>query len=647
MNNKQPNPKILVVDDMPQNLFAIEKLLTDLDVEIIKTTSGTEALSFTLKHQFALAIVDVQMPEMDGYELVELLHSNYTTQHLPVIFVSAIYSDEYHYLKGYETGAVDFLAKPFKPEILLGKVQVFLALYRQKVKLQELIEELNHKNEVLANEIKHRQLTEIALREAMEKAKLANQAKDNFLANISHEFRTPLNGILGYAQILKRDKDLKDKQKDGLNVIEQNGQHLLTLIEDIIDFSKIESNQVSLFPSSFHLANFLNYMAKTYQLQAERKGLIFSYEPDSNLPTYVQADTKRLQQILLNLLDNAVKFTKQGGITFKVKPLNQIEQTDNPHQKLCFEISDTGIGMSPEQIEQISAPFQQASEILNKTKGIGLGLTLCNRLIEIMKGKLKVQSELGKGSTFQVELVLPIATAANETIKSTQQTIIGYSGATQKILVVDNKSQNRLLLTNFLKPLGFEITEAKNGQEAIMKALNIQPHVILMEMVLPVMSGFEATQKIRQISNLKNTIIIAITSSVLHQDQEQSKLMGCDDFLPKPINAQNLFDVLASHLDIKWTYEPNSINTLIENTNPELTNTETQTKINIPKTNQLLTLLDLAKKGNMKAIRTWSMQLKETNSQYDNFANKIHQLANNYQEQEILILVQQLLKEND
>ncbi len=443
-------PKILLVDDREENLFSLRKILKPLGISTVECTSGQEALMITIQHDFCLAIIDVQMPEMDGYELVELMHGNPKTMKLPVIFVSAIYSDTYHYMRGYGTGAVYFLSKPFIPEILLSKVQVFLNLYKQRKKLERLVTELHTKNESLEIEIEHRKKVEaelaqersrltqhvaertMELRQANVELEEAVRLKDRFLANISHELRTPLNGILGYAQLLQQDSNLTANQQDKLTTMQQSGDYLLTIINDILDISKIQVGKIDLQPIKINLKEFLKKIVLLFRTRANEKNIAFTYEPLADLPAWVKVDEKRLRQVLTNLLGNAIKFTQKGGVIFAIDVLNK----NIPHDcTLQFKIIDSGIGIKPENLELMFTPFRQVGTRLGKSEGAGLGLSISKRLIDLMNGELHVKSIFGQGCTFWFDLALPLAGAWTETTYlSMEQESISEDKTTSYIL---------------------------------------------------------------------------------------------------------------------------------------------------------------------------------------------------------------------
>ncbi len=518
--------------------------------------------------------------------------------------------------------------------IIMGLLGFILWITLTKIALIPLEREINKRTEELRQHRDH--LEQLVLERtqelatAKEIAEFASRAKSDFLSNMSHELRTPLNGILGYAQILRRDKELSTQQLDGVNIIQQSGQHLLTLINDILDLSKIEARKMDLYATAFHLPNFLESLAGIINMRAQEKYTTFIYEHNNTLPSGVEADEKRLRQVLINLLGNAVKFTDQGTVTLRVSVLNDTPPT---LKKIRFEIIDTGVGMTPEQLDKIFLPFEQVGETERRAAGTGLGLTISRQLVELMESELHVKSELEKGSTFWFDLTLPVVTAEAELKSSRMGEIIGYQGKRRKVLVVDDKLANRLVLHGMLKPLGFEVIEAVNGKEEVEKACEIHPDIILTDLVMPVMTGFEAVQKIRQMPELKEIIIIAASASVFEADQERCKVIGCNDFLPKPVEVDKLFGLMEKLLKVEWVYEDTKTETIEESSEVG--------QLVPPPAEEIAILFELAMDGDMRGIRKRASVIEQRAPELFPFARKLQSLAKGFQEKQLLALIEQ------
>jgi signal transduction histidine kinase/CheY-like chemotaxis protein len=460
------------------------------------------------------------------------------------------------------------------------------------------------------------------LLEAKELADRANHAKSDFLANMSHELRTPLNGILGYAQVLMRDRTVAPKHKDRINVMGQCGSHLLTLINDVLDLSKIEARKLELYPHDFRLDTFLNGIVEICRIRAEQKDIAFDYQTVNHLPIAIQADEKRLRQVLINLLGNAIKFTDRGQVSFKV---GLIESTETACH-LRFQIEDTGVGMTPEQLAKIFLPFEQVGDTQRKSEGTGLGLTISQEIISLMGSEFQVSSAIGMGSQFAFEIKVPIAIDWQEQ-SSAPLEITGYTGPQRSLLIVDDRWENRSVLINLLEPLGFECIEADQGEAGfhLLQAHSID--LIITDIAMPVMDGLTMVQLIRAEAQWANLPIIVSSASVFSFDRQQSQDAGANDFLPKPVQAQELFEQLQQQLNLTWT----SIAPAMK--------TETILASAIPTPRELQTLHASAQIGDIRGIEQAAVALLTLNPDYQGFITQVQQLAADFDDQAILALV--------
>ena len=510
----------------------------------------------------------------------------------------------------------------------------------------------------------------VQLQQAKDAAETANRAKSAFLANMSHELRTPLNGILGYAQIFQRDKNCTPKQKEGVDIIYQCGTHLLTIINDILDLSKIEAGKLELYPEDLNFPALLTNLTDIFRLKAKQKSLTFTYLPSSELPTIIHADEKRLRQVLMNLLSNAVKFTDAGSVTFKVEVVHgssdslsqeasymvHSNEQDAPNvtsnalstmnnepstmnhepltiTKIRFQIEDTGIGISPEQLATIFLPFEQVGDTSRHAEGTGLGLAITQKILEHMGSQIVVESTPNVGSRFGFDLNLPVVSMSMNSIDvQFTHNIIGYSGEKRKILIVDDRWENRAVLVNILEPLGFELEEAGDGQEGVEKAVEFQPDLIVVDLVMPVMDGYQMARKVRQLPKFQNTIMIANSANAFDVDQKRSLEAGCNDFLSKPIQMEDLLEKIKSYLNVLWIYEPES------ESSSQLFHVAVTSMI-IPPSEELLALYEAANIGHVRGVEKEASRLQQINPDYKDFVSRILELAADFEYEEIVNLI--------
>ncbi|MDM8525404.1 ATP-binding protein [Desulfococcaceae bacterium HSG8] len=392
---------------------------------------------------------------------------------------------------------------------------------------------------------------EIALRQAKEAAEAANRTKSDFLANMSHELRTPMNSILGFSKMMARDSNLDSEQKEKLRIITRSGEHLLNLINDILDMSKIEAGRIALIEADFDLHGLMNDIRDMFGILADQKGVGLDLEIGTDTPLYIRADRARLRQVIVNLVGNAVKYTHEGEILLSLSA----ERTDH-HYSLTFKVRDTGAGIAPEDMDRIFQPFVQSDAASKPSEGTGLGLSICSSLIRLMGGDLHVESREGEGSVFSFQVrVRPGGDVESQSVSRVSR-VAGLAPGQPiwRILVVDDVDANRALLSNILKNSGFDIREAYSGGEALEAWETWRPHLIWMDLRMPEIDGLTATRCIRNTGD-HQTVIIAISASAFVQDSEKAFAAGCNDFVSKPISEDEIFEKMSKHLELQYVYD--------------------------------------------------------------------------------------------
>ncbi len=518
---------------------------------------------------------------------------------------------------------------------LLGSIVTTIVYKQQRLFMTNA--QLAIANEQLIDYSKNLEAKVTARTEELAKAKIAadaaNAAKSEFLANMSHELRTPLNGILGYAQILQRSAAIPSKDKEGIRVIHQCGNHLLTLINDILDLSKIEARKLELYPTEFHLGSFLTGIAEICQIRAQQKGLDFQLVVAENLPVSIMVDEKRLRQVLINILGNAIKFTDQGCVTFRVLAIDS-PNADDQHALLRFQVEDTGIGMSPEQLEKIFLPFEQVGDRQRRSEGTGLGLAISQRIVQIIGSQLEVSSQLNKGSVFALNVLVPIAKGGDIKNIPSPRRIIGIDGISPQIVVLDRNRDNQTVLSECFESLGCQVVACGESLD-LQTILDHAPQILVMN--LDRWENAILLKAIRGQAQLQKTLVVACSASVFSQDQERSLGLGADAFLSQPVQIDDIIQLLQRYLKVEWRYEDSSVELEVSHDIGAITIA--------PDITVLKQLHHFALMGNLEAISDKLDRLQSSDQHFGGFAKQLRVHINAFQTKKVRELLQSMMIE--
>ena len=520
---------ILIVDDILDNLELLSRILTRRGYTVRSVDNGKSAIAIAKTGWADLILLDINMPEMDGYEVCHRLKADDATSAIPVIFLSAL-EQESDKVNAFKVGGVDYITKPFEIKETLARVTTHLQLRNLQKNLESLVASRT-----------------LELATALQDAQAANNVKNIFFSQITHELRTPMNAILGFVQLLQRDETLNADHYEQLRIISHSGEHLMALINDVLEVSKIESGRLILEVKNFDLARMLKGIEEMLQLKTQTQNLTFAIQRSDFIPRYIVADEQKLRQVLINLLANALKFTQQGQVTLVVNYNPQ-----KPHL-MGFEIRDTGFGIAESELDNLFIPFVQTETGRQAQSGTGLGLSICHKYVKLMGGEIKVTSQVNRGSTFSFEIPITLGEPIAERVESLRVIGLQPHQVPPKVLIAEDRWENRQFLVRLLEMVGFQVKEALDGKEAIAIWSSWSPDLVLMDLQMPVIDGYEATQHIKRLDPTAK--IIAISASQFKEQEKFIMSSGCDDLMNLPFKETELWSKIADYLKVDYIYE--------------------------------------------------------------------------------------------